>query len=735
MIGNPHGLSRNGLVLAGMLLAAAILPAGTNTWTGSQLRLGKEATLVASHPQDPDVVYAVFQPDLYRSADGGRSWTHVASFSHIFSLLVHPASPGTVYVGAAAPDDVNSRVYKSSDEGRTWSHKTIVGAAESLAGDPRDASVVFAGTSSGRIYKSTDAGESWPTWTYVAGAVASLVIDPNESNTLYAGTEAEASYYYYAPYTIGTFIGSTNGGSTWSNLRTQDLETIAAIAIDPSNSRRIYLGLESGSGGQMRGLFRSDNGGVSISLVRGFPAPANVSSIVIDPANPSTIYVGTDDGIYRTRDAGASWFSFGQVLASASIESLALSSDSRRLHVGTLYGAYDLEIATGPIDLAAGEAGSSRILSWSGDRLSLHTLSGEGAWSATPAEEPSSTWTAIAIATAEDGTSRVRWQHGDGRFAVEIVGAEGRRSASVVPTVGGYIPSDISVGSDGRTRLLWTSLYGQMSIGSIDAGTASYGVSYGPTPGWSAVAIADDSDGRTWALWRSVDGRAAVSVHRDGSMVRTYRWDAVANFHAEDIAIGSDGRARILATNVAGEMQIWTVDSDGGRSIGSNHESAGLRARRIAGGADGLTRVLWSDGSDHGSIWLLDSGGSLVSMHGFPAPADPIEGGWTGTFDSVDFVDCEASVEASATFTLEGTTLDGVLSAEERGCGARFVAFHGTLEGNRFQGTLMGGSGRYHFTAGSTATGILTGTTLEVTLTQKSEFPFPIPGGQMHLHK
>jgi len=79
--------------------------------------------------------------------------------------------------------------------------------------------------------------------------------------------------------------------------------------------------------------------------------------------------------------------------------------------------------------------------------------------------------------------------------------------------------------------------------------------------------------------------------------------------------------------------------------------------------------------------------------------------------------------------------VDGVLNAEERGCGANGAAFHGTLDGNRISGTLRGGHGNYRFKVGATATGDLSETTLDLTLTEPSQFPFPIPGGRMSLHR
>jgi photosystem II stability/assembly factor-like uncharacterized protein len=622
MTRNRNGFARyGGLAVAGMLLVATAVPAGTNTWSGSGPSAQEGRTIVASHPQDPDVVYAVFQPDLYRSGDGGRSWTRVGSFTRVHSLLVHPASPGSLYVGA------ENEVFRSSNGGGTWSRYPFGGAVTTLAGDPRDGSTVFAGTSgtSGRslggIYKTTDGGRTWTAEASLSEAVASLVIDPRNSEVVYAGTDTDSSYSYsyYYPLAFPSFIGSSDGGNTWRNLATGDPTRVSAIAVDPADSQRIYLGLESEFGDHLRGVFRSDSAGRSFSaVVGGLPPRTNVSSVVIDPADSATVYIGTNRGVYRSRDSGRRWFPIGQVLAHQPIQSLALSSDGLRVRAGTPFGAFELEIATGPIDVASGEGASSHVLSWNADRLSVQTLAGM-AWASTPPEGPARGWSAIAVAGAEDRLSRVLWQNGDGRSALEILGTAGREAVALFEAEREWIPIDLSVGADGRARLLWSSARGAMRIALVEAdGTLSRGPQYGPFSGWRAVAISDAPGGPTWVLWRSTDGRAGATRHIAGALTAVYVYAAIPEFTVEDIAVGSDGRARVLTTSSAGAMQVWTVQADGSRSVGAIEENPGLVPRRIAAGEDGLTRVLWSDGAGAGAVWVLD-GETRVSTHEVPA--------------------------------------------------------------------------------------------------------------------
>ena len=334
--------------------------------------------------------------------------------------------------------------------------------------------------------------------------------------------------------------------------------------------------------------------------------------------NTSTVYAGTRQGIYRSRDSGETWLPFSQMLGHVAFSSIVPSFDGRSLLAVTDRGAFGFDVAEGPIDVAATGNGASGVLSWSADRLSVQTLDGSGGWSATPFEGPVAAWQAVAAASSGDGKTRVLWQAGDGRSAVEVVGPGGRESAAVFEA-SGWMPIDISVAADGSTRLLARNAEGAMFVGSADL-AAHFGTPYGPTGDWSAVALADAPDGRSWVLWRSPDGRSAISVHGGGGLMEaSFKWDASADGAVADVAVGADGKARILVADAAGHARIWTVAADGSRSAGDSLELAGLSPRRIAAASDGGFRILWADRNGRGSVSILTAGGAMESSHDVPA--------------------------------------------------------------------------------------------------------------------
>ncbi len=565
-------------------------------------------------------MYAAFGPVLHRSVDGGRNWSRLRSFAYeVRAVLVHPASPSTIYVGA------DEGVFKSTDAGATWSDSLGTGMyVASLAGSPTDPSTVFAGAWN-RIHKTTDAGATWASVEY-SGVIASLVIDPRKPTVAFAAAEG----YDYWGLTPGSLGKSTDGGTNWQPTGPEARDGIRAVAVDAATSSTLYVAT-----GLYRwpwwpedpiipsDVLRSEDSGVSwVSARSGLPG-VGVLSLVVDPRVSGTLYAGTDTGVYRTRDGGRSWNALGQRLARVPVTSLTIDDAGRRLYAGTDAGAFELEIARGPMDVAAGADGASRVLVWDADRLAVATVDASGHWTSAAPGDASATWTAVAIAAGEGERTHVLWQSGDGRSSLEILGPAGRQSATVFERNSVWMPADLSVRADGQTSVLWTNAYGRMFVARVNAsGVATEGPTYGPAGGWSAVAIADGPGGDTWVLWRSTDGRAALAVHRDGTMVASYTYDAYLDWSAQDVAIGADGRPRLLRTSPEGLASVASIDAAGRLASSARYSLPGFTPRRIAAGADGRTRLLFGSEDGQGALLLLKPDNTLSARQALP----PTEG-------------------------------------------------------------------------------------------------------------
>ena len=117
----------------------------------------------------------------------------------------------------------------------------------------------------------------------------------------------------------GTWVSAGPTTSTNNGLPGNQtiIGTTSAIATDPANPDVFYVGTTGG------GIWKTTNGGVSyVAQIDGQPA-LNIGSIAVAPSNASYVYAGTGNGdettdrlygqgIYRTRNGGATWELLGQ---------------------------------------------------------------------------------------------------------------------------------------------------------------------------------------------------------------------------------------------------------------------------------------------------------------------------------------------------------------------------------------------------------------------------------------
>ncbi|HDQ70731.1 MAG TPA: hypothetical protein ENN19_01395, partial [Chloroflexi bacterium] len=161
---------------------------------------------------------------VFKTSDGGQSWQPARAgltFFPIRTLVIDPQDPNVLYAGT----DYDG-VWKSSDGGQTWS-KSSSGLYEDLLVfdveiDPQDTDTLYAGLGGGvgltigNVYKSEDGGATWTlrdagiprsseTSTYT-NAIFTLAIDPINPSLLYAGTNFEGAFR------------STDGGATWAAI-------------------------------------------------------------------------------------------------------------------------------------------------------------------------------------------------------------------------------------------------------------------------------------------------------------------------------------------------------------------------------------------------------------------------------------------------------------------------------------------------------------------------------------
>ena len=134
-----------------------------------------------------------------------------------------------------------------------------------------------------------------------AGRLNCITVDPNNANSIWVGAPAGGLWH------------SLDGGNTWTtNTDLLPILGISCIAIDPSNSQIMYISTGDGDAGNTYsiGLMKSTNGGINWTITGMNNAVANYGAtrkILINPANTSHLVVCTDNAIYYSTNAGASW--------------------------------------------------------------------------------------------------------------------------------------------------------------------------------------------------------------------------------------------------------------------------------------------------------------------------------------------------------------------------------------------------------------------------------------------
>ena len=113
---------------------------------------------------------------------------------------------------------------------------------------------------------------------------------------------------------------STDGATTFKPVfDEQPVQSIGAIAIDPSNPSNVWVGTgESWTRNSVsvgNGIYKSTDGGETWTY-QGLPDSERISRIVVDPRTPDTVYAcvpgklwsdSAERGLYRTVDGGRSW--------------------------------------------------------------------------------------------------------------------------------------------------------------------------------------------------------------------------------------------------------------------------------------------------------------------------------------------------------------------------------------------------------------------------------------------
>jgi photosystem II stability/assembly factor-like uncharacterized protein len=316
---------------------------------------------------------------VYKSSDGGDSWTRINSLNsrpmYFSQIRVDPSDDKYVYALGIA-------LYRSSDGGKTFKPdggKEVHPDQHALWINPRDGRHMIVGCDGG-FYATYDRMENWDFLNHLAiGQFYHVTVDARQPYRVYGGMQDNGSWggpsrtlhrsgptnddWYMVAGGDGfvcrvdpndpdlVYCESQDGNIARRNLRTGEFTPIrpkdaknksyrfnwnTPFFLSSHNSKILY------SGGNF--VFRSVKQGDDLRVISpeiSRTKRGTTTSLAESPLNPNVLYAGTDDGnLWVTRDGGSKWDNVAEKVGLPGPRWVA-SIEASRFAEGRAYVAFD----------------------------------------------------------------------------------------------------------------------------------------------------------------------------------------------------------------------------------------------------------------------------------------------------------------------------------------------------------------------------------------------------------
>ena len=198
------------------------------------------------------------------------------------------------------------------------------GRISDLTGHPTNGRIIYAGAAGGGVWKSTNGGTTFKSiFDNYNQSIGVIEVDPsNPDNVIWVGT-GETWVRNSVSYGDGLYK-TTDGGTTWNKVGLENSDRISGIAINPTNSSEVYVGVLGALWGdsEERGVYKTTDGGQTWTNVLAGMKDTGCSDLFMDPKDPNTLYAafwqvrrtaysfssgGPNSALYKTTDGGKTW--------------------------------------------------------------------------------------------------------------------------------------------------------------------------------------------------------------------------------------------------------------------------------------------------------------------------------------------------------------------------------------------------------------------------------------------
>lgn len=301
---------------------------------------------VALHPTDPNYLIGGLQDNAKTFTNDRGTWIGASSGDGAY-VAVDPFRPTTVY-GTIYPPTIFER-NTNGGEGNymAWNPSGFSNGYNAgldpnenwlfyppFTVDPNNAGVLY--IVSNRVYRTSNRADSWePISGYLnstdRGSIQSIAVAPSDSNVIYVGL------------TEGTARATFDGGQQWYDITGDSFppRNITRIVVHPQDSETAYLvfsGFNVQTPNAPGHVFMTTDGGATWNDVSYDLPDAPLTSVVVDIRDGyAGLYVGGALGVWVLQEGSREWLPYGTGMPFALVSSLQLNPNTGVMAAGT-YG-------------------------------------------------------------------------------------------------------------------------------------------------------------------------------------------------------------------------------------------------------------------------------------------------------------------------------------------------------------------------------------------------------------
>jgi photosystem II stability/assembly factor-like uncharacterized protein len=278
------------VVAGAALLVASRVAAGDGTWK----RIGPEGgkvSVLAVHPSNESVVFAGTEDGVYRSDDGGQTWSRK-------SEGIGSRTPEAIVINPEQPDEVfvlvwgRRSLFRSIDGGDSWENLQVRdGQPLDLLRYAPNPFALYVIDDDRYLFSSADSGETWSTMSFDLGTIHDFAVHPVHPERMAVAVGSE-----------GVAV-SADSGNSWTTCGSSPSDHAWTVTFDPIDPNVLYV---PGTDVVHRSMDGCDTWSAS-------PRPGIdvFSFLKADADRPDTLYADTTDGLFVSSDGGQDWRAYG----------------------------------------------------------------------------------------------------------------------------------------------------------------------------------------------------------------------------------------------------------------------------------------------------------------------------------------------------------------------------------------------------------------------------------------